>query len=435
MTNSGSDEAQDSFAQGLAALHSFWYDAAREAFRRAQEEDPGFALAYWGEAMSHYRAFWAGNLSAGSRQLERLDEFALERLESHGTEEEKALIAAARELFDGGGKAAYLESLREATQRLPESVEIAAFYALALQGSGSRYSRRSEHDWDLIAESSEILERLYAKAPDHPGVLHYLIHAYDDPDHAELGLPAARSYASIAPDAPHAQHMPSHIFIQIGEWASSVSSNRRAWRASEIWASSRDLPDSEKDFHALDWLQYSLLQQGDFEAADELLEILRENGGSSSAETRYQARRLVESEQWTYAVEGSDEQALFARGYAAARRGELRRARSEWKKLDGRGGEEAEILGLALEGLIAHLEGDTRRGLGKLAEAADEEDRTRIPSGPPELVKPALELYGEVLLELGRCDEAVMALDRSLSRMPGRRLSMRAARRATTCGG
>ncbi len=437
LANSGAPEAQDDFAEGLAALHSFWYDAAREAFQRAQKKDPGFALAYWGEAMSHYRALWSGiNSASGQRHLDRLDEQALERLDRNGTEEERALIAAARRLFGSGadsGERAFSESLAEAYERLPDSIEIGAFYALSLQGQTGNYSRRSESDWRLTEQSASVLEDLYRRAPDHPGVLHYLIHAHDDPEHAELGLAAARRYAQVAPDASHAQHMPSHIFLQLGDWESTVSSNRRAWSASEKWVEARDLPDGEKDFHALGWLHYALLQRGDFEGADEAREILRRNGGRSSTIARYEARRLVESEDWALEVSGSDESSAFARGYAAAWSGDLRKARTELADLDDRGGEDAEILALTLEGLIAYLDGDERQGLDQLRQAADREDQTRIPSGPPDLIKPALELYGELLVRSGHCDQAVAALDRSLARMPGRRLSVRSAQAAAAC--
>jgi tetratricopeptide (TPR) repeat protein len=435
--NSGRPEAQADFGEGLAALHSFWYDAARSAFQRAQEKDPGFALAYWGEAMSHYRALWSGlSASSGRRHLDRLDKHARERLERSGTDEERALIAAARKLFgegEGSGERAFSEELARAHARLPGSLEIAAFYALSLQGLTSNYVRRDEEDWRLIDRSAAVLEELFTRAPDHPGVLHYLIHAYDDPEHAKLGLPAARRYARVAPDASHAQHMPAHIFIQLGDWQSSVASNRRAWAASERWVEEQALPDSEKDFHALSWLHYSLLQLGDFERADEVLKIQRANHGSSTAEARYQARRLIESEDWTVDAGDTGIESRFARGYAAARSGRLELARKEASALADRGGSDAEISHLALEGMISHLEGDPEGALELLAEAADREDTTRIPSGPPDLVKPALELYGEVLLELGRCQEAARAFERSLARMPGRRLSSRGVRAARAC--
>jgi tetratricopeptide (TPR) repeat protein len=437
LVNSGRPEAQEDFAEGLAALHSFWYEVARDAFRSAQEKDPGFALAYWGEAMTHYRALWNGVASvSGRRPLELLDERAGERLASEGTEEERALIESARRLFGEGsasGEDAFSESLRHAHERLPESVEIAAFYALSLQGRVSSYVRRDEDDWALVAQSADILERLFERAPEHPGVLHYLIHAYDDPEHAELGLPAARRYARVAPDASHAQHMPSHIFIQLGDWRSSVASNRKAWEVSERWVEQEDLPNADKDFHALGWLHYSLLQLGDFEGADGVLQILRDNNGRSSSEARYMARRLIESEDW--ALEGGDggDESRFAHGLAAAWRGDLDAAREEAEALESAGGSDAEILHLSLEGLLAHLEGDSSQALELLADAARREDATRIPSGPPDLVKPALELYGEVLLLLDRCEEAREAFDRSLARMPGRRLSARGASQAAAC--
>jgi len=433
--NTGNPEAQQPFLDGLAALHSFWYEEAADLFREAQKADPGFALAYWGEAMTHYHPIWRStDTSSGRRALERLDKHAGERLERYGTEVEQALVEAARALFEGDGEKSFTAVLAAAHERHPDSTEIAVFYALALQGQAASWGRRSEEDRHLIAQSGALLEQLLERHPRHPGVLHYLIHAYDDPEHAALALRAADAYTTVAPDASHALHMPSHIYVQVGDWQGVVASNRRAWAASEAWVERRGLSDSKKDFHALSWLHYGLLQQGDFEGADRVRETLRANGGGHHGSyDSWTARRLVESEDWNLELAGSSsrDEVRFARAYAAARRGDLRQARAGIGELAGSG--RTEILRLELEGLVAAAEGKSERAVARLARAAELEEDTRIPSGPPDLVKPALELYGEVLIELGRCEEAAEAFERSLARMPGRRLSISGSERIAGC--
>ena len=433
--NTGDPAAQQDFLEGLAALHSFWYEEARHLFRAAQETDAGFALAYWGEAMTHYQPIWSStNTSSGRDALRRLDSKAGDRLRRYGTEVERALVEAARELFDGGGERSFSESLGEAHERFPDNTEIAVFYALSLQGRASSWGKRSAADERLVEQSAALLEEQFERHPRHPGVLHYLIHALDDPEHAPRALEAANIYTTVAPDASHALHMPSHIYVQLGDWDNVVASNREAWAASERWVERKSLPVSKKDFHALSWLHYALLQLGDFRQADEVRAILRDNGGGRwNSEPAWEARRLIESEEWVMELsDSSREETRFATAYAAARRGDLDAAREGIESLSGSGGK-TEILRLELEALVASGEGRTERATKLLAKASDLEEATRTPSGPPDLIKPALELYGELLLDVGDCDEAARAFERSLARMPNRRLSVRGVQAAATC--
>ncbi len=432
--NTGKPEAQQDFLDGLAALHSFWYEEAKDLFQQAQKTDPGFALAYWGEAMTHYHPIWRStNSSAGRAALERLDDKAGERLERYGTEVEQLLVEAARELFGDGGQEGFSAVLARGRVEFPDNTEVAVFYALSLQGRAAGWGKRTEEDKRLVAESAEVLETLFERHPRHPGVLHYLIHSLDEPEQAARALEAADLYTTVAPDASHALHMPSHIYVQVGDWEGVVASNRAAWEASERWVERKDLSDSKKDFHALSWLHYGLLQQGDFEAADEVLEILRDNGGGRwNSEPVWRARRLVESEAWEMELpDSSREEMRFARAYAAARRGDLKAARKGIESMSGGG--ETEILRLELEALVAAHEGKSERAVQLLEKAAALEEDTRTPSGPPDLVKPALELYGEMLLDMGYCDQAAEAFERSLARMPNRRLSARGAHAASAC--
>ena len=431
--NTGDASAQEDFLDGLAALHSFWYEEARDLFRSAQEADPGFALAYWGEAMTHYHPIWRStDSSSGRRALDRLEENAGDRLARYGTEVEQLLVEAARELFDGSQRD-FSEYLGKAHERFPDNVEIAAFYALSLQGLAAGWGKKTAEDERLLDESAHLLQELFERHPRHPGVLHYLIHALDDPVDAPRALAAADIYTEVAADASHALHMPSHIYVQLGEWEKVVASNRRAWAASERWVARKGLGDSKKDFHALSWLHYGLLQLGDFDEADRVRRILRDNGGGRwNSEPVWEARRLVESEDWAMELsDSSREEMRFARAYAAARRGELRGARKGIDSLTGSG--DTEILRLELEALVAAEQGKTERAADLLAKAGRLEEETRTPSGPPDLVKPALELYGEVLLDMGHCEEAIEAFERSLARMPKRRLSSRGLEAARAC--
>lgn len=432
--NTGAPEAQPDFLAGLAALHSFWYEEARDLFRRAQEIDPGFTLAYWGEAMTHYHPIWRStDRAAGREALEELDEKAGERLERYGTGVERALVEAAARLFEDGDEA-FSRALTEARERFPDNTEIAVFYALSLQGLAAGPGRRSAEDRRLIAESAALLEELFERHRRHPGVLHYLIHAVDDPANADRGLEAADIYSEIAPDSSHALHMPTHIYLQVGDWEDVVEMNRRAWAASERWVEAKGLPLWKKDYHALSWLHYGLLQLGEFDAAEEVLETLRDNGGGlAGSEPRWMARQLIETENWDLQPpDDGHENVRFARAYAAAKSGRLEAAREGLASLAGSGGR-TEILRLELEGLLAFVTGRTERAVASLARAVEREKATPIPTGPPDLIKPALELQGEILLALGDCEEARRAFEGSLERMPNRRLSVRGVRRAAAC--
>jgi hypothetical protein len=245
----GSPEARRWFERGVGALHSFWYDDAEDAFRRARELDPDLYMATWGEAMTHNHPVWDQvELEEGREALARLAPTPEERAALAPTERERAWMAAVEILFPAEGSGedpekalrdeAYAQAMGALAERFPD-VESRAFHDLALQGivyGGDDETRR----FPLLMRSAADLEDLLDDHPDHPGVLHYLIHAYDDPVHAPLGLRAAERYAEVAPAAHHALHMPSHIFVQIGRWPAASSSNEDAWAASVDWVERRD---------------------------------------------------------------------------------------------------------------------------------------------------------------------------------------------------
>jgi tetratricopeptide (TPR) repeat protein len=460
---SGKPEAQAHFLRGVAALHSFWYDEAADAFRDAQKADPAFSLAYWGEAMTYDHPIWG-------EQDRDAAKAALARAGKAPTEREQAWMAAAEALYGEGEKAArnraYSEAMRAIHERFPDDLEAASFYALSLIGPALTGGQTGpDRDRDLM-KAAGVLEVFFDRNPEHPGVVHYLIHAYDDPVHAPLGLRAARTYAKVAPSAHHALHMPSHIFVQLGQWPETSASNEASWAASVDWVKRRKLPVDKKDFHSLSWLAYSYLQQGRLRKAEEMLEIVRQAARESdsprvaSSLEGMEARYRIETRTWqpakaapaTKAEEGAhcgmshpqgDGAGLLAQGLGAARAGQLAaveeaaaalRALNEGKADDYRSAP-GRIMEKEVSALALLAKGKQDEALALLKEAAELEARMPPPSGPPDPIKPAPELYGEVLLELGKAEEAGRQFQASLLRTPNRAASLLGAARAAAKAG
>lgn len=456
----GAAEARPWFERGVAALHSFWYDEAAESFRRAREIDPGFVMAYWGEAMTHNHPVWDQvELEAGRAALHALAPTAAERAAKAPTERERGYLAAVALLFpdeeaageaSDGAKAArdraYEQAMARLAERLPEDPEARIFHALAIEGVV--YGGVDEElRLPLLMSAAASLEELFDEHPEHPGVLHYLIHAYDDPVHAPLGLRPARLYARVAPAAHHALHMPSHVFVQLGRWDEAAASNEDAWAASVAWVDRRGLSPEQRDFHSLSWLIYAYLQEGRLEKARETLEIARaadaESDGMRSEHTRWEmeARYRIE----TGAPASPDLLAEKAAGpgmalavalaaYPERDVAALRRAAAAVEASAPRDGSAAAVQALEIQALLALAEGRQEDGLGLLERSVAAEEGLGPPSGPPEVLKPAHELYGDVLLALGRPAEAATQYAVSLRRTPGRALSLRGAERAAATG-
>jgi hypothetical protein len=259
LTSAKSHEAQARFQHGVAALHSFWYPVALEEFRAAARIEPGFAMAYWGEAMAHNHPIW------GDPQETEAARQVLSRLPANTglTPREQAYLEAVKALYGQGDKRArdraYAQAMEKVYRENPDDLEAAAFYSLALlglaYGGGSSDAGAASDPAALRTrmQAAAIAQEIYRREPNHPGSAHYLLHAFDDPDHAVLALPAARRYAAIAPAAPHALHMPSHIFLQLGMWPEAAASNEASWRAST--------DAKAPDFHSLHWLLFAYLQQ------------------------------------------------------------------------------------------------------------------------------------------------------------------------------
>ena len=460
---SGSPEAQAHFLQGALLVHSFEFDDAREEFQNASEIDPGFALAYWGESLTHHKLLWQQHdQKAGQAALEKLASSAEARLEKAPTEREKGYLRAAEVLFFGKGdkkarSRAYADAMGQLTRQFPDDLEAASFYAVAILGTTD-----GERDFRTYMRAAGIVEEVFAKNPQHPGAVHYLIHSYDDPVHAPLGLRAARVYAKIAPATAHALHMPSHIFVALGMWRETAASNVDSWAAADARVKRKGLTIKDRSYHALWWLHYTYLQQGRYREAEKQLQIMEEDIAELSVPiTRrhmaaMRAAHVVETRQWDMAARAADldltgvrgEQAVahwFASGMAAAKKGDVRGARqalaalqkmtAETAKAYGSQEQAGKVMDLQLQSLIAFATGGKKKALQLIQQASAAEDKMSLSYGPPSPVKPTHEQFGELLLELNNPTEARAEFERALERAPRRALSLLGLARAAAESG
>jgi tetratricopeptide (TPR) repeat protein len=341
---SGSAAAQPLFIKGVLLLHSFEYDDAREAFVAAEKADPGFAMAYWGEAMTYNQPVWQRvSPELAKAALDKLAPTPDARRAKAPTEREKDFIAAVDKLFGSGAAStslsagklardlAYAEAMKRMYEKYPNDDEVKAFYALALLGTS-----HNGRDVAIYMRAAAIAEQVYAKNPQHPGAVHYLIHCYDDPIHAPLGLRYADAYSKIAPSASHALHMPSHIYVALGMWDESAAINERSVKAADDRRAAKQLDVDQRGFHALLWLVYSYTQQGRYDDARRVLGEIdaaaRESGSERTRSHLALARAawLIETRKWGEAKAPVDAKGLpkdaavadlFAIGFAAVRSG------------------------------------------------------------------------------------------------------------------
>ncbi len=470
---SASGDVQDNFIRGVAFLHSFAFEDAIEHFQKAQEAQPDFAMAYWGEAMSYNKNPLMDptrqDLASARQALSRLAPTRAARIAKARTEREKAYLEAVEILYGQGEKLnrdlAYAEAMRQIVERYPEDGEARAFYALGLLGT----VRRASEGYRIQMQAAAIAQELYRENPDHPGAAHYVIHAFDDTVHAPLALYAAERYSEIAPDAIHALHMPAHIFVQLGMWPQAANSNQRSYDASVTWAERKNLPDSERNFHALAWLQYAHLQLGHYEKAKECIDLIRPIAERENSSSRVKAtlsnmrvRYLLETGLWqdiplsNNVLEqerfAGDSIELLALGMRAAQAGDLATAGAVEKRLavlqeQDAAGMKSYVQGqVTLEDLkravaISHKEvaavlylqkGAAEEALRFAKQAISIRDEMHPSYGPPEPIKPPRELYAEILLELGRTEEAATQFEDMLVRMPNRTQSILGAARAAS---
>ena len=281
------DDPETLFRRGMTALHNFEYEEANEAFGLARQVDPGFALAYWGEAMTYHQTLWRReNVDAARQVLALLGPTPAARAAKARTPKARGLLAAVDLLFGGGDVASRRQSYAAAMGRLhaslPEDADIAALYGLALMGTAARGLLGSAESPEGVGralagsaiqtQAASLFNDVLSRSPDHPGALHYLLHDYDDPDHARLALDAARRYATVAHGSSHALHMPAHIFVQLGLWNEAEQADRASFDASRDWVARKQLGPAMRNYHAWTWRQYELLQLGRYGAAWQALQ-------------------------------------------------------------------------------------------------------------------------------------------------------------------
>jgi hypothetical protein len=455
-----SAEAQPAFLRAMALLHSFEFGPAIEGFTAAGKTDPSCAIAYWGIALSR----WGNPFSAGNKTPSALEagRKAIDQSKVVGakTERERDYVAAAEKLFadfetvpQRARVVAYRDAMANVATKYPDDPEASAFYALALAASADP----TDMTYANYIKAGEILERLAPTQPDHPGFVHYIIHVYDVPPLAPKALSAARSYAKIAPSAPHALHMPSHTFTRLGYWQESVDTNLASAEAAR-----REMSVGE-ELHALDYQTYAYLQLAKDAQAKQVLDLLpglsaklqagKTRVGAASPVAAYfalaaiPARYALERQAWSEAARmevsaspypHADAVSWFARGYGAARAGDVATAKTAIDKLAALEGqltkaneaywsEQAAIARLSVLAWTTLAEGRRDEALKTMQSAADREDRTEKNVVTPGPLAPAREQFGYMLLATNQPADALTAFETTLKKEPSRFLALAGA--------
>ena len=466
------EPVRSAFTRGVALLHSFGYEDAREAFAGVAAEDPECGIAHWGVAMSYYHPLWAppspAELAAGRAAAEQAAKAGA------GSDRERGYIAAIgafyrdAETLDHRSRAlAYGAAMAELARRFPDDHEAAIFHALTLLGTAPPTDATFAHQ----KRAAEILNRLLPGEPRHPGIAHYVIHSFDYPELAPLALDAARAYAGIAPASAHAQHMPSHIFTRLGLWPDSIASNLASAAMGRAAAARRHPGAASFDaLHALDYLVYAYLQIDDEEKARAAMaegERARSfdegNFAAGFALAAMPARFALERRQWAEAAALRPPAAElpwerfayalapthFARALGAAHGGDLARARAALADLaaleaalaakpipgpyDWAGHVAAQRL--AAEGWLAHAEGRDEDAIKLLTDAAERDEAVGKHPVTPGAILPPRELLADLLLELGRPAEALREYEAALRSAPNRFNGLYGAARAAAAAG
>jgi tetratricopeptide (TPR) repeat protein len=434
--------AQEPFTRGVALLHSFWYEEAEKAFQETAKADPQCAMAHWGLAMSLWHELWNhpddATIEHGRREAEEA-----ERLHAK-TQRERDYVAAVKSFYSGSPKLdykarseAYSQAMAKVYERYPEDHEGAAFYALSLLALEPGKNK----------EAAAILEKLFATDPNHPGVAHYLIHSYDTPEMAALGLPAARRYAKIAPAAPHALHMPSHIFARLGLWQDDIDSNLASIAASHHSAEMH-MGGESHEFHAMDFLAYAYLQTGqeskvqkmiaEVKAMPPIMDMYGDNmDPRATALVSYEAIGALDLHHWAEAAAlqpvpgatlGDNAITHWARAIGAAHEGHSDQVRAELAQIEAikqqlTEQKKPQFMIDAVEqdrqevlAWIDHLEGNDEEAAKRLQPIAEKEGGFVSVGGGI----PAYEMLGDMLLEKHRAAEALAEYEKDLKDSPYR---------------
>jgi len=456
--------SQKEFNRATALLHSFWYEEAANAFDAIGKHEPGCAMAYWGIAMSFYHPVWS---PATSTEL-RKGWAAVEQAESIGakTDRERDYIRAIDAFYRDSDKLdhrtralAYAQAMEQVYLTYPKDREAAVFYALALLGT----TVPTDKTYAIQKKAAEILNKVLPEEPEHPGVAHYLIHSFDYPQLAQLALPAARSYARIAPSSPHALHMPSHIFTRLGLWQESIQSNLASAAAARKYvAMTRPGAASFDQLHALDYLVYAYLQRAEDQKAKQILDqatalnrVDSEVVAAAYAFAAIPARYAIERRHWSEAAQielhpatfpwenfrYAEAIVYFARALGAARSGNPAAARKDVEKLtwiqnglaeakDSYWAGQVEIQRQAAAAWVAHAEGNDEEALRLMRSASDLEGATEKHPVTPGPIVPARELLGDMLIELNQPAQALLEFETSLRDSPNRFNGLYGAARA-----
>jgi tetratricopeptide (TPR) repeat protein len=444
---------QEQFDRGVALLHSFTYTAAENAFQGVAERDPRCAMAHWGMAMSYFRQLWdpplvPATIAIGQKEIQRAQQLAA------GSERERQFINALALIYQDSATVPYRtralkyeHAMEYLAAENRKDVEAQVFYALALLANASPADKTHAKQ----KQAANLLEPLYRTYPQHPGIPHYLIHAYDNAELAPKGLSAARAYSQIAPSAPHALHMPSHIFTRLGLWDDSITSNLAAQEAAHRQG------DTGEELHAMDYLVYAYLQSGrDQEAAQviqqltNMPELNAANFKIGYASTAMPVRYVVERGRWSDAaaiVPPTEAPphvvaiAVWARGLGLARSGHAPEARAEIDKLrqieaqlrtsgNDYWATQVEILTREVMAWSAQADNKLHEAEALMRASADEEDAIeKLPVTPGPIV-PAREQLGSLLLEQNHPALALEEFEIALANAPGRRGAVQGAARA-----
>jgi hypothetical protein len=455
---------QKTFKEAVWTLHSFWYPEALKGFTAVTEAEPGCAMGYWGIAMSHWYPLWfppsPAALKAGAE--------AVEKAVAAGpkTEREKDYIAAIAAFYRDSDKldhqtraVAYEKAMEQVYLRYPEDREAAVFYGLALNAS----ALPTDKTYANKRKAAEILNKVWAEQPNHPGVVHYLIHSDDSPQFAAAGLDAAICYSKIAPDVPHALHMPSHIFTRLGMWQQSIDSNRAAHAAAVAYVQKTLGPESfdGETVHTMDYLEYAYLQTAQDRGAKEVVDKLTSfrqsaapNLPTAYAVAAIPVRYALERRDWPAAAALSEPaigfplerfpwaeaMIAYARALGDARTGNIAGAEAEIGRLqsledklkgnDTYWANQVEVQRLAAAGILAHVRGDDKKAVALVRAAADLDATMDKHPATPSSVLPARELLADLLLELNQPAAALVEYRAMLSTDPNRFRSLLGEARA-----
>jgi tetratricopeptide (TPR) repeat protein len=452
-----SPAAQEQFERGVAMLHSYWFTQGGKTFEAIVREEPSCVMAYWGLAVNLLGNSLVGPPSPKDAQkawevLEKAKGEAKTRRERDWIEALSAYYRDHDKVSVDDRLLAYTKAMEQLTQRYPDDFEAWAYYALTLQASAPK----TDKSYANQRKSAAILEKLYKQNPQHPGVSHYLIHAYDYPPLADKGIEAARRYAGIAPAAPHARHMPSHIYSMVGLWEESIVSNRSALQVQSDY------------YHATDFMVYAHLQLGQDGQAKALIDEIYKVGrddllnkdnlsslGAYTALAVIPSRYMIERADWKGAAAlpavptkrlVADSLIRFTRGLGMARSGDVAGAKREieaiqgiqkalLKAKDSYWAARSEEQSLAVSAWVALTEGSREQAVKLMRAAADGEDGSVKHVSMENRLYPMRELFAELLLETGRAAPALREFETALKENPNRYRGLYGAARAAEAAG